>query len=138
MERLWFIINPSRAPDQAGHRPHARCLAAHLRARHPADRRAGPPPTLPTVYVTAADDMLDVAGKDARDWRAILELGWDFLTGGWWAARAVTAMQAHRLGAAGRTPVLASFDGEEQRLAGGVPITASRTHPRFLNTKANA
>ena len=87
------------------------------------------------VFVHPADDHLDVAAIDARDWRSIVELGWDWLTGDWVAARAVTQVRTRSLRVAGNKPVLALFDGEPVTLAPHQPITGGRTRPIFLSTK---
>lgn len=86
------------------------------------------------VLVTPRHGYLEVAGVDAPDWRSIAELGWDWMTGDWMAARAVTDARAQTLTLAERRPVLALFDGEPVQLEPGVPITGGRTEPRFLTT----
>lgn len=87
------------------------------------------------ILATPGADGLAVAGIDARDWRAIVELGWDWLKGDWMAARAVTATQATGFTLAGRKPVLALFDGEPERLPPGTRICGGMTRPFFLATQ---
>lgn len=87
------------------------------------------------VFVHPEDDGLFVAGVDARDWRAIVELGWGWLSGDWIAARAVTDARAERLAVKGTKPVLALFDGEPVMLAPSVAITGGRTRRAFLATE---
>lgn len=89
------------------------------------------------VFVAPAVDGLQVNGIDARDWGAILDLGWAWLTGDWVAARAVTDRRAQRIAPSGRRPVLALFDGEPVTLAPGTPITGGTTPPRFLTTRSD-
>ena len=87
------------------------------------------------ILATPGADGLAVAGIDARDWRAIVELGWDWLKGDWMAARAVTATRATGFTLAGRKPVLALFDGEPERLPPGTRICGGMTRPFFLATQ---
>ena len=87
------------------------------------------------ILATPGSDGLAVAGIDARDWRAIVELGWDWLKGDWMAARAVTATRAKGFTLAGRKPVLALFDGEPERLPPGTRICGGMTRPFFLATQ---
>lgn len=87
------------------------------------------------ILATPGADGLAVAGIDARDWRAIVELGWDWLKGDWMAARAVTATRAKGFTLAGRKPVLALFDGEPERLPPGTRICGGMTRPFFLATQ---
>lgn len=90
------------------------------------------------VFVDVAGASLRVAGIDARDWRSIVALGLDWLTGEWVAARGVDTTTAERLGIAGGRPVLALFDGEPVLLEADTVITAGRTAPAFLSTKEAA
>jgi hypothetical protein len=87
------------------------------------------------IFVNPADDALNVAAVDARDLRAIAELGWTWLTGDWVAARAVTYRRSHGLRLRARRPVLALFDGEPQTLAPDTEISGGTTAPIFLATK---
>jgi hypothetical protein len=87
------------------------------------------------VLVAPAGDALSVAAIDARDWRAIGELGWGWLSGDWLAARAVTSERVPRLGIHGHRAVLALFDGEPVLLDPDVAITAGETPARFLTTQ---
>ncbi|RDE07456.1 diacylglycerol/lipid kinase family protein [Sphingomonas aracearum] len=95
----------------------------------------GLPQRSQAVFVHPAEGHLDVAAIDARDWRSILELGWEWLTGDWVAARAVTQVRTQSLRVAGNKPVLALFDGEPVTLAAHAPITGGTTRPIFVSTK---
>ncbi|WBH16205.1 diacylglycerol/lipid kinase family protein [Sphingomonas radiodurans] len=86
------------------------------------------------VMVQPADARLALAAIDARDWRSIATLGWEWLTGDWIAARAVSTQSVDRFAVAGRRPVLALFDGEPVLLDPGVPISSGRTAERFVST----
>lgn len=86
------------------------------------------------VLVAPRDGQLTVAAIDARDWGAIAALGWDWLTGDWMRARAVTSEAVDRLGVAGHRPVLALFDGEPVLLEPEVRIVAGETASRFLTS----
>lgn len=87
------------------------------------------------VFVHPAPDTLEVAAIDARDLRSIVQLGWDWLTGDWIAARAVTFRRASHVRLAARKPVLALFDGEPETLAPNAEITGGMTRPVFISTK---
>ena len=78
---------------------------------------------------------LDVAAIEARDWRSIAELGWDWLTGDWVAARAVTKTQTALLKVHGKRGVHALFDGEPVTLDPGVQIVSGATSPGFIVTR---
>lgn len=87
------------------------------------------------VFVTPASDTLHVAAVDARDWRSIVQLGWDWLTGDWVAARAVSESHTQELRPAGDAPLLALFDGEPVTLDPGTPIRAGMSLPVFIATR---
>lgn len=87
------------------------------------------------VFVAPSGGALEVAAIDARDWGAIAELGWNWLTGDWVAARAVTDRRAERLRPAVRRPVLALFDGEPVMLEPDAEVTGGMTRPAFIATR---
>ncbi|QIG79603.1 diacylglycerol/lipid kinase family protein [Stakelama tenebrarum] len=87
------------------------------------------------VFVEPFADGIDVRGIDARDWRAIVELGWDWLTGDWVTARAVTSARVQRMGIRGTGKVLALFDGEPVRLDADQAITSGMSAPAFISTR---
>ncbi|MFZ5747589.1 MAG: diacylglycerol/lipid kinase family protein [Pseudomonadota bacterium] len=89
------------------------------------------------VFVSAQCDALDVAAVDARDWGSILQLGWEWVTGDWVAARAVTQVRTPRLWVRGHRPMLALFDGEPQRLAPGTEIRGGTSARTFLTTRGD-
>ncbi|WP_375398330.1 diacylglycerol/lipid kinase family protein [uncultured Sphingomonas sp.] len=90
------------------------------------------------VLVRADADGLEVAAIDARDFRAIAELGWSWMTGDWVAARSVTEVRATELRIAEKKPVLALFDGEPIDLAPGTTIATGRTGKQFIATRKDA
>jgi diacylglycerol kinase family enzyme len=90
------------------------------------------------VFVRPADGLLDIAAVDARDLRSIATLGWEWLTGDWVAAEAVTQVQTRSLRIAGTKPIDALFDGEPGRLAPGATIGAGTSRPIFLATREDA
>lgn len=90
------------------------------------------------VFVAPAASGLEVAAIDARDWASIAELGWNWLTGDWVAARAVTDRHAERLRAVRRRPVLALFDGEPVMLEPDAEVTGGMTRPAFIATREDA
>ncbi|MGF7146902.1 diacylglycerol kinase family enzyme [Sphingomonas zeicaulis] len=86
------------------------------------------------VFVQPGATRLSVAAIDARDWRAIVQLGWDWLTGDWVRARAVDEAQTEVLRLAEGKPVLALFDGEPVRLEPGTRITPGLSRKAFIAT----
>ncbi|MGY4396669.1 diacylglycerol kinase family enzyme [Sphingomonas sp. UYAg733] len=86
------------------------------------------------VFVRPELDHLDVAAVDARDFRSITALGWEWLTGDWVAATAVTQVRATVIRVAGRKPALALFDGEPVMLEPDIPISGGMTARQFLKT----
>ncbi|UUL82825.1 diacylglycerol/lipid kinase family protein [Sphingomonas qomolangmaensis] len=88
------------------------------------------------VFVTPDERGIDVAGVDARDWRAIADLGWGWIGGDWAEARAVTHTLSAHLRIEGDRPVLALFDGEPQRLDPGMRITGGMSGRHFIETRA--
>jgi len=90
------------------------------------------------VFVAPAADALEVAAIDARDWAAIAELGWNWLTGDWVAARAVTDRRAQRLRPVCKRPVLALFDGEPVTLEPDIEVSGGMTRPVFIATHEDA
>lgn len=94
----------------------------------------GFPPRVQGAYIRAQDDHLEVAAVDARDFRAIADLGWSWVSGDWVAAHAVTEIRADELRLAERRPVLALFDGEPEMLDPGTRISVGRTRQQFVTT----
>lgn len=90
------------------------------------------------VLVFPQLDGLDVAAVDARDWGTIAQLGWDWMTGDWVAAHAVTETRAAQLGIHGNKPALALFDGEPVNLDADVTIKAGKSRDNFIATKAES
>lgn len=90
------------------------------------------------VFVAPRERGLDVAAIDARDWASIAELGWNWLTGDWVAARAVTDRRAERLRPLCNRPVLALFDGEPVTLEPDAEVTGGMTRPTFIATRETA
>jgi diacylglycerol kinase family enzyme len=86
------------------------------------------------AYVRAEGDHLEVAAVDARDFRSIADLGWNWVVGDWSVARAVTEVRAEALRIAERRPVLALFDGEPEQLDPGTSIRVGRTLEQFIAT----
>ena len=87
------------------------------------------------VFVQPEDDGLEVVGIDAREWGAIVDLGWSWLTGDWIAARAVSHTRTASVRIEGRRPAMALFDGEPVLLPPAAVISGGRTREMFLTTK---
>lgn len=94
----------------------------------------GFPPRVQAAYIRAQDDHLQIAAVDARDARVIADLGWNWVTGDWLAAQAVTEVRTDQVRIAERRPVLALFDGEPQMLDPGTTITVGRSRKQFITT----
>lgn len=90
------------------------------------------------IFVAPIDGALKVNAIDARDWGAIADLGWSWLTGDWVAARAVTERRAARVEPFSSRPILALFDGEPVTLAPGTAASSGTTQPMFLATVKGA
>lgn len=86
------------------------------------------------VLVRAEPTRLDIAAIDARDFRAIAALGWEWATGDWVAARQVTQCHATAFRTMGDKPALALFDGEPVMLEPGTEISGGTTADLFLST----
>lgn len=87
------------------------------------------------VFVTPGEGALEVAAIDARDWASIVELGWNWLTGDWVAARAVTDRRTEQLRPVARRPLLALFDGEPVTLEPDARVIGGMTRPAFIATR---
>ncbi|RYY23081.1 MAG: hypothetical protein EOP62_21415 [Sphingomonadales bacterium] len=87
------------------------------------------------VFVFPHLDGLDVAAVDAREWRAIVKLGWDWVTGDWVAGHSVTEARTQELRLMGDKPVLALFDGEPVKLDPRTKIVAGKSMERFITTR---
>ncbi|MBY0285419.1 MAG: hypothetical protein K2W81_15855 [Sphingomonas sp.] len=96
---------------------------------------AGLPRQAQAVFVQPDRDRLRVAAIDARDWRTILALGWEWVTGDWIKAAAVHEVRAQTLSIAEHRPALGLFDGEPVKIAPDVTIRAGRTAPQFVQTR---
>lgn len=88
------------------------------------------------VFVRPDDDQLAIAAIDAREFRSIATLGWEWIAGDWLAAAAVTERRAPTLTLAERKPVLALFDGEPQQIDPDAVISVGRTERQFIRTIA--
>jgi diacylglycerol kinase family enzyme len=89
------------------------------------------------VFVTPDPHGLEVAAVDARDWKAIVQLGWDWLNGDWVAAHAVSEAWTKELCVRGHRPVLALFDGEPVTLDPREPIRAGKSLETFIATRGD-
>ena len=87
------------------------------------------------IFVMPDDGALDLRGVDAREWGAIVSLGWDWLTGDWIASPAVTQVHVPSFRVAGHKPTLALFDGEPVMLDAHVTITGGMTAKMFIRTR---
>lgn len=86
------------------------------------------------VFVRPDPDALVVRAVEAADWRSILELGWDWLTGDWVAASGVISVRRPALRVLGHRPVQALFDGELALLPPGAEMRVGESRPIFLQT----
>jgi diacylglycerol kinase family enzyme len=87
------------------------------------------------VFVRPEEGELHVAAVEARDWRSIVQLGWEWMTGDWVAARAVSDSLTQSLSPKGSKPVLALFDGEPVSLEPGTTIEAGMSRKAFIATR---
>lgn len=87
------------------------------------------------VFVFPDSRGLEVAAVDARDWRSIAQLGWEWLSGDWVAAHAVTRIHAERLRLKGTRRVLALFDGEPATLDPAITIKGGMSLEAFITTR---
>jgi diacylglycerol kinase family enzyme len=90
------------------------------------------------VLVQPASSGLDVVAIDARDWGSIVQLGWDWLTGDWVAARAATETHATNLRVKASHAVVALFDGEPVMLEPGETIGSGMSRAAFIATRKEA
>jgi len=89
------------------------------------------------VFVTPDLHGLEVAGVDARDWKSIVQLGWDWLSGDWVAAHAVSEGWTQELRLRGHKPVLALFDGEPVTLDPHEKIRSGKSLETFIATRSD-
>ncbi|ATY32278.1 diacylglycerol/lipid kinase family protein [Sphingomonas psychrotolerans] len=89
------------------------------------------------VFVTPDLKGLEVAAVDARDWGAIVQLGWDWLTGDWVTAHAVSEASTQELRVRGHRPALALFDGEPVTLQPHEKIRAGKSLETFIATRTD-
>ncbi len=89
------------------------------------------------VFVTPDLHGLEVAAVDARDWGSIAQLGWDWLTGDWVAAHAVSEGWTQELRIRGRKPAMALFDGEPVTLQPREKIRAGKSLETFIATRTD-
>jgi diacylglycerol kinase family enzyme len=89
------------------------------------------------VLVRAEPGRLDIAAIDARDFRALTRLGWEWITGDWVAASEVTQCHVERFRTHGHKPALALVDGEPVMLEPGSEIRVGMMREIFLTTKAD-
>lgn len=87
------------------------------------------------VFVTPDAEGLEVTAVDARDWKSIAELGWEWMTGDWIAAQAVSETRASELRVDGTRAVLALFDGEPVTLEPSETIRAGMSAKAFIATR---
>ncbi|MDR6847074.1 diacylglycerol kinase family enzyme [Sphingomonas sp. BE270] len=90
------------------------------------------------VFVRPEADHLDIAAIDARDFRAIARLGWEWVTGDWVAAAEVTQCHVGQFRTRGDKPALALVDGEPIMLEAGSMVRVGMMREIFLTTRAAA
>lgn len=90
------------------------------------------------VFVSPNLGDLHVAAVDARDWGSIVQLGWEWVTGDWIAARAVSETRTTALRVRGNRPVMALFDGEPVTLGPRETIRAGKSLETFIQTREEA
>lgn len=86
------------------------------------------------VLVRPEAGKLDISAIDARDFRSIASLGWEWATGDWVAAAQVTQCHAPTFRTTGDKPALALFDGEPVMLEPGTRISVGETARQFVTT----
>ena len=86
------------------------------------------------VLVRAEVGGLDIAAIDARDFRALTRLGWEWLTGDWVAASEVTQCHVPSFRTRGDKPALALVDGEPVLLEPGTQIRVGMMRELFVST----
>ena len=89
------------------------------------------------VFVTPDLRGLEVAAVDARDWKSIVQLGWEWLNGDWVASHAVSEAWTEELRVRGSKPVLALFDGEPVTLQPHEKIRSGRSLETFIATRTD-
>lgn len=87
------------------------------------------------VFVQPDPKGLDVIAIDAPDWGSIVQLGWEWLTGDWIAARAATQAHTKLLRVRGTRRLVALFDGEPVTLGPGEPIRGGKSAKAFIATR---
>ena len=87
------------------------------------------------VLISPDKQGLAVAAIDARDWRSIVALGWNWISGEWVEARAVDTLSVEHMWIAGARPVLALFDGEPVTLDPQTMISFGMSRKAFLATR---
>ena len=86
------------------------------------------------VLVRAEVGHLDVAAIDARDFRSLTNLGWEWLTGDWVAASEVTQCRTRQFCTRGDKPALALVDGEPIMLEPSSVVSVGMTRDLFVTT----
>lgn len=87
------------------------------------------------LFVFPDSDGLEVTGVDARDWKSIAQIGWEWLNGDWVAAHAVTKINTAELRLKGNRKVLALFDGEPVTLDPATRIRSGTSLKSFISTR---
>lgn len=87
------------------------------------------------LFVFPDSDGLEVTGVDARDWKSIAQIGWEWLNGDWVAAHAVTKINTPELRLRGNRKVLALFDGEPVTLDPATRIRSGTSLKAFISTR---
>ncbi|MFA6123834.1 diacylglycerol kinase family protein [Sphingomonas sp.] len=90
------------------------------------------------VFVRPEADHLDIAAIDARDFRAIARLGWEWVTGDWVASGEVTHCHVRAFRTCGDKPALALVDGEPIMLEPGSTVSVGMMRGIFITTRATA
>lgn len=97
-------------------------------------RLEGVPGRAQAVFVRPHNEALAIDAIEAADWRAILQLGWGWVTGEWMDARAVTSVSRDAVRVLGDRAVGALVDGEPTTLPPGTVIGLGRSREMFLAT----
>lgn len=85
------------------------------------------------VFVQPEGDAVEVTAIDSRDWRSIVGVGWDWLTGSWVENR--NTYRTAQLQVRSKRPLVALFDGEPVMLEPGTPIRSGTSLKAFIATR---
>lgn len=90
------------------------------------------------LLIAPEDGWLKITAFSTKNFREVVRLGWEWLTGNWHNAPSVDDTRSAHITVTGRRALHALFDGEEVKLASPARISSGMSNLQFVTTVEGA